>query len=105
MSETAIWLVIVLIGAGTFLLRFSLIALLDRLGRTPPSLERALRFIPPAVLSALVVPALLHHDGALAIGPRLGAGLVAIAVAWKSKNVLATITAGMLVLWGLQAFG
>ncbi|MCA9949547.1 MAG: AzlD domain-containing protein [Anaerolineales bacterium] len=34
---------------------------------------------------------------------RLLAGLVAIIVAWKTKNVLLTIIVGMIVLWLLQA--
>ncbi len=102
-SGPGVWLLFVLIGVGTFALRYSLIALLGRVQRVPPALERALRFIPPAVLAAIATPALVHVDGALVAGPRLFAGLIAIVVAWRTKNVLATIVVGMVVLWIIQA--
>ena len=102
-----IWILIVVIGAGTFMFRISLIALLGRVERTPPALERILRFIRPAVLAALISPAVvLLHGRATFIdpfNPRLVAGLVAIIVAWKTSNVLLTIGSGMAVLWVLQA--
>jgi branched-subunit amino acid transport protein len=34
--------------------------------------------------------------------PRLLAGLLAIIVAWRTKNVMYTILVGMLALWLLQ---
>jgi branched-subunit amino acid transport protein len=98
-----VWLIFVIVGAGTLALRISIIALWSRLGQIPKSVERGLRFIPPAVLSALVLPSLAAPDGAITIGPRLAAGAVAFAVAWKTKNVLATIVVGMVALWAFQA--
>lgn len=103
---TTIWLVILVIGAGTFTLRISMIALLGRIERTPPALERVLRFIRPAVLAALVAPAVVLLNGQptfiLPLNPRLVAGVVATLVAWKTSNVLLTIGSGMAVLWVLQ---
>jgi branched-subunit amino acid transport protein len=99
-------LVILVIGAGTFTLRISMIALLGRIERTPPALERVLRFIRPAVLAALVAPAVVLLNGQptfiLPLNPRLVAGVVATLVAWKTSNVLLTIGSGMAVLWVLQ---
>ena len=104
---TTIWIVILVIGAGTFALRISMIALLGRIERTPPAVERVLRFIRPAVLAALVAPAIVLLNGQptffLPLNPRLVAGLVATLVAWKTSNVLLTIGSGMAVLWVLQA--
>lgn len=94
-------------GLLTFLTRLSFIALLGRL-ETPPRLARALRFVPPAILSAVIVPELVLRQGALALSPgneRLVAGLAAALVAWLTKNVLATIAVGMAALWALQALG
>jgi branched chain amino acid efflux pump len=94
-------------GLLTFLTRLSFIALLGRL-ETPPRLARALRFVPPAILSAVIVPELVLRQGAIALSPgneRLVAGLAAALVAWLTKNVLATIAVGMAVLWALQALG
>ena len=94
-------------GLLTFLTRLSFIALLGRF-ETPPRLARALRFVPPAILSAVIVPELVLRQGALALSPgneRLVAGLAAVLVAWATRNVLATIAVGMGVLWALQALG
>ncbi len=93
-------------GLLTFLTRLSFIALLVRL-ETPPRLARALRFVPPAILSAVIVPELVMRDGALALSPgnpRLVAGAAAIAVAALTRSVLGTIAAGMAVLWAMQAW-
>jgi len=79
------------------------------LGRVPipPLIRRALRFVPPAVLSALIFPELfLQPGGTLNLSPanpRLLAGALAALVAWRRKNALLAIAAGMLALWILQA--
>jgi branched-subunit amino acid transport protein len=105
-STTAIWLTIVVIGLGTFALRFSLIALSGRADKIPDPLQRALRFIPPAVIAALVTPAFLMREGSIVVtfdNLRLFAGIVASVVAWKTKSILWTILSGMAALWILQA--
>jgi branched-subunit amino acid transport protein len=94
-----------LAGLVTFATRLSFIALLGRV-ETPPLLTRALRFVPPAVLSAIIFPELLVRDGTLRLGlgnARLIAGVIAAAVAWRTRNVLLTIAVGMGALWILQA--
>jgi len=103
MSPGSTWVVFAVIGAGTLVLRGAVIVLWGGLSAIPPVVERGLRFIPPAVLAALVFPALLVSEGSLVAGPRLFAGLVAIGVAWKTRNVLATIIVGMVTLWIIQA--
>ena len=106
-STTTIWVVILVIGAGTFALRVSIIALLGRIEGTPAGLERVLRFIPPAVLAALIAPAVVLLDGRPAFiapfNPGPVAALMAILVAWKTRSSLLTIISGMSVLWILQA--
>jgi branched-subunit amino acid transport protein len=57
------------------------------------------------VLSAIVFPELFLQDGTLDLSLhniRLLAGLVAIVVAWYSKNTLITIVVGMLALFLFQ---
>jgi branched-subunit amino acid transport protein len=57
------------------------------------------------VLSAITAPELFLHEGTLdasPANPRLLAGLIAILVAWFSRNTLVTIVAGMLALFLLQ---
>ena len=99
-----IWLVMVIGGLITFGIRFSFIYLFGRM-RIPATLREALHYVPPAVFSAIVFPDLFLHNGALNLSlenHRLLAGLVAILVAWYSKNTLLTILIGMLALFLLQ---
>jgi branched-subunit amino acid transport protein len=107
MSTPAVWLAILGAGAVTFALRLSFIALLGRM-EIPAFLGRALRFVPAAVLTAVVVPLLFYEDGALGVtlgNERLIAGLVAALIAWRTRSVLFTLGGGMAALWALQAIG
>jgi branched-subunit amino acid transport protein len=100
-----LWLTIIAVGIVTVTLRASFIMLLGHIAM-PHSLLRSLRYVPPAVLSALIVPELVAQGGQLAIGwnnPRLIAGVIAAIIAWRTKNVLLTIAVGMIVLWIVQA--
>jgi branched chain amino acid efflux pump len=101
-----IWLVLLLGGLITFGMRFSLIYLFGRF-HVPEALRKALHYVPPAVLSAIIFPELFIRNEALNLSLdnyRLMAGLVAILVAWFTKNILITILAGMLALFLLQFF-
>jgi branched-subunit amino acid transport protein len=101
-----IWLVMLLGGLLTFGIRFSFIYLFGRL-KIPETMRKALHYVPPAVLSAIIFPELFLRDGVLNLSfdnYRLFAGLVAIVVAWFSKNILITIIAGMIALFLLQFF-
>ncbi len=98
------WLLIAIIGIGTYLMRLSFVALFGRQG-APAALEAPLRYVAPAVLAALVAPAVVAPGGVFDVGtgnPRVLAMLVAIAVAAKTKSVIWTIAAGMGALWLLQ---
>jgi branched-subunit amino acid transport protein len=100
-----VWLTILCAGIITFAIRLSLIALMGRV-EVPPLVQRALRFVPPAVLSAIIFPELLWRSGQLDVSlgnTRLLAGVLAALVAWRTKNVLLTIGVGMAALWILQA--
>ncbi|MDX5365345.1 MAG: AzlD domain-containing protein [Alphaproteobacteria bacterium] len=106
MDKQTVWLAIIAIGIGTFALRASFIELGGRFA-LPAPVTRALRFLPAAVLSAIILPAILRGtEGGLNFGidnPRLIAGFAAALVAWKTKSVLATLAAGMGTLWAMQA--
>jgi branched-subunit amino acid transport protein len=107
MSTTMLWMVIAGAAVVTFVLRVSFIALLGRTGM-PRSVERALRFVPAAVLTAFVIPLLIYENGAMQVSlgnERLLAGLIAALIAWRSGSVLPTLGGGMAVLWVLQAIG
>jgi branched-subunit amino acid transport protein len=98
------WLVIAAGGGVTFALRLSFIYFLGRVA-VPETMRRALRFVPPAVLAAIVLPALMAPSGVLDLSlgnQRMLAGAVSMLVAWRTRSVLATIVAGMLILAVLQ---
>jgi branched-subunit amino acid transport protein len=102
-APTALSLIIVGMGLVTYAIRLSLIVLMGRI-RVPPIVERALRFVPPAVLSAIIVPELLRPAGMLNLSlgnPRLLAGMLAALVVWRTKNVFVAIAVGMLAFWVL----
>lgn len=99
-----IWIIMLLGGLITFSIRFSLIYLFGKL-HIPETLRRSLHYVPPAVLSAIIIPELSLKDGSLNLAldnHRLLAGLFAVFVAWISKNTLITILAGMVALFLLQ---
>jgi branched-subunit amino acid transport protein len=101
----ALWITIILMGVITFALRLSFIGALSQRA-LPPLLVRALRYVPPAVLMAIIVPELVLPGGQLDLSlgnARLLAGVLAAGVAWVSKNVFLTVGAGMIVLWLLTA--
>jgi len=103
-DDMNLWLVMLSGGLITFGMRFSLIYLFGRF-HVPETMRRALHYVPPAVLSALIFPELFLRAGVLTITPdnhRLMAGLVAVLVAWFSKNTLITILVGMIALFLFQ---
>lgn len=98
------WLVALLLGLGTFLIRFSFILIVDRV-TFPEAVVRMLRFIPASVLPAIIVPAVLLHGadgGPTGLARPVAAG-VAVLAAWKTRNILATILSGMAALWLMRA--
>jgi branched-subunit amino acid transport protein len=90
-------------AAVTYSTRVTMIALL---GKELPSLvQRWLRYVPAAVLAALIAPAALMPQGQFAWGPHVPAVLVGAVVAWRTRNVLLTIVVGMAIFYALRALG
>jgi branched-subunit amino acid transport protein len=89
---------------ATFLIRYSLIAMSGRI-QLSEGFMKLLRYVPPAVLTAIVVPAVLIPTGDtldLSYGnARLIGAIAAIIVGWKTKNLLLVIVIGMIIflLW------
>lgn len=91
----------------TFGIRYLLWASAGRLS-FPKALSEALTFVPVAVLTAIIVPAVLISDGSLNLSwhnPYLLAAVAAFALALWKNNLLLTISLGMLIFmllkWGL----
>src|SRR4029453_10270715 len=99
------WIVIVVVGLFNYLSRLSFIALFARI-EMPPLVARALRFVPAAMLMAIVLPAVVFSSpGVLAFSytnPKVIAALVAALVAWRTRSAVATMRLGMGTLWIAQ---
>ena len=98
-----LWAVIVAVGALNYLSRLSFIAWFAR--RTmSPLLARALKYVPAAMLTALIMPMVVDWKGAATdfTTPRVAAALVGTAVAFATRSTLTTIGAGMGALWLFQ---
>jgi branched-subunit amino acid transport protein len=106
-STGEIWAIIALLGIGTYAIRLSFLALLG--GRELPAMVlRLLRYTPVAMIPGLVAP-LVVWPAATAGTPdpaRLAAAAAALGVGYLSRNVLAAIASGALVLFlGLWLVG
>ena len=93
-----VWLVILLLGAGTYLIRFSFLGLIGS-RKLPALFLRLLRYTPVAVLPGIAAPGIFFGaDGGTLDPARLAAAVATIAVGWWLKNVLAGILAGAVTL-------
>ena len=105
MSNGAAALVLAVGALGTYLFRSSVILLFgDR--RFPPTIERALQNVGPAVLAALTVNLAVSGGGGSSleiIGAEIAALAIACGVAVWRKNLLWTLAAGMAALLILSA--
>jgi len=98
-------------AVATYFTRYVMIAALGREapvlsgGEGPPLLWRWLRYVPPAVLAALVVPAALAPEGRLDVGLHAWAVAAGGVVAWRTRSVVWTILGGMAAFWLLKMLG
>jgi branched-subunit amino acid transport protein len=103
MTDATLWALFVAMGLVTLAARASFVLLQDR-ARPPAQLRRALHYVPPAVLAAIVAPELAAPGTTAFVGPvdpRLPSALLAAVVAWRTGSVLATFSVGMASLWSL----
>ncbi len=103
-STGEIWGIIILMGIGTYLIRFSFLGIIgDR--KMPDWVLRHLRYTPVAVLPGLVAPLVLWPDATNGdIDPaRLVAAFVTLGFAWWRKSLLWGVFAGMTTVLTLQA--
>ena len=100
-----IWLVMIVGGIFTFGMRFVMLSGWVAHG-LPRWLIDALAFVPIAVLTAILVPAVLIDPATqqiIVIGnKRIVAAVVATIIALLTRNVIATISSGLATLWFVQ---
>lgn len=82
----------------TFAVRYPVLVLVGKIP-LPDRVFKALRYVPPVVLAAIIAPAVLMPDGqTLELTPSnsyLVAAVIAALIAWRTKNLMLTIVIGM----------
>lgn len=98
-SAAEIWTIIVMMGIGTYAIRFSFLGLIGA-RKMPDWVLRHLRYTPVALLPGLVAPLVVWPDatGGETDPIRLAAAAVTVAVAWRWKNMLLGAFAGAVTL-------
>jgi branched-subunit amino acid transport protein len=100
------WLMIAGMAGVTFGIRYFLFALADRI-RLAPWIESSLKFIPPAVLTAITLPAVLLPKGDWQVSFSnfyLVSAVVTTAAGILTRNLLATITVGLSAFFTCRFF-
>jgi branched-subunit amino acid transport protein len=100
-----LWIVIVVVGAQNYFSRLSFIAFFSRRAMPKP-LARALKFVPAAMLTALIVPMVLPMPPTVIppfLTPKIVAAIAAAIIAFTTRSTVATLGVGMGLLWLLQA--
>lgn len=94
-SATEIWTVILVLGVGTYLIRWSFLGALGSRD-LPGWVMRMLRYTPVAVLPALVAPLVVWPEatGGSADPARMAAAAATVAVGVLTRNVMLAILAG-----------
>ncbi|MCC6194476.1 MAG: AzlD domain-containing protein [Burkholderiales bacterium] len=103
-AALTLWTVILTVGALNYFSRLSFIAVFAKRS-IPPLLARALRYVPAAMLTALILPMVadVSAEGAVSwSAPKIAAATLATAVAYATKSSPKTLIAGMAALWLLQ---
>ncbi len=100
-DATTLWTVIIVLGLGSFGLRFAFLGLVGD-SPLPDWLLRHLRYTAVAVLPALVAPLVVwpRATGGETDPVRLSAALAALAVGYLTKNLYGAMITGALVLIG-----
>lgn len=99
-TDWRVWLIIGVLGLGTFLIRFSFLGLVgDR--ALPAWLLRLLRYTPVAMLPGIVAPLVVSPPATGgAFDPARGlAALATLAIGLATRNMLAGIAAGGVTLY------
>ncbi|MEG6615837.1 AzlD domain-containing protein [Peptococcaceae bacterium 1198_IL3148] len=102
--RSEVLLIILGMAAVTYFTRFGCLVLFRYTG-IPAGLNRWLKHIPTAILTALIVPSLLLPKGYLDItihNHYLIAGILAALIAYKSRSITATVGLGIMAMVSLN---
>jgi branched-subunit amino acid transport protein len=97
------WSLIIYCGVITFFTRFSMVFLLKK-DIFSNKTKKILSYVPAAIFPAIIFPPIfLDNMGSLNLenNPKILAAIIAILVGYISKNIIATIFAGLTSYWFL----
>ena len=100
------WISIIIAGVLTYLTRMTMVALVRRemLG---DKLKEVLTYVPSAVFPAIIFPAVFFNENGTFVeisDPKIFASIIAIVVGYFSRNVIATISSGLISYWIILFF-
>ena len=97
------WLSIIVAGILTYFTRMTMITLVNR-DMLGDKIKAVLEYVPSAVFPAIIFPAIFINDFGSFVeinDPKIFGAIVAVIVGYFSKNIIATILAGLLSYWFL----
>ena len=97
------WVTIFMAGVLTYFMRMTMIALIKR-DMLAEKIKAVLEYVPSAVFPAIIFPAVFINNYGNIVelsDPKIFGALIAIVVGYFSKNIIATILAGLISYWFL----
>lgn len=102
LDQTKLWIIIIAVSVGTFVLRFSFLGLIGN-RELPPGVLRLLRYTAVGVLPGIIAPLVVwpQATGGQPDPARLIATVATIAVAMLTRSTIWSIVAGAVSLYGV----
>ena len=100
------WITIIIAGILTYLTRMTMVSL-ERREMIGDKLKDVLSYVPSAVFPAIIFPAVFFNDNGTFVeirDPKIFASIIAIVVGYFSRNVIATISSGLISYWVILFF-
>ena len=97
--SSTVWMIIIALGIGTFLIRFSFLGLIGSKSM-PEWVLRHLRYTPVAVLPGLVAPLVIWPEATAGVADpaRSLAAIATLAAGYWTRSVIWAISAGTITL-------
>ncbi len=95
------WLSITIAGIITYLTRMTMVAIINR-NMLSENVKKVLNYVPSAVFPAIIFPGVFFNDYGTFVeinDPKIFGALTAIAIGLFSKNIIATISGGLISYW------
>ena len=101
-ESSYVWSIIILLGIGTWLIRFSFLGLIgDR--PLPSYFKRMLNYSAVAVLPGICAPIILHSESGAFEPLRLIAAAAILVIGVWTQSLMKSISAGLLIYFGINA--